>query len=273
MRFRTMPRVLAAASWLCWAGGSRFLYGQALPGPGLNDEFDAAKLSSAWSVGFRGGSVIKTSAVPGHLTIIPAQSAWYEDGTAPIVFKKVRGNFVVETHVNAHLIGAPAKAASGPYMSGGFVIRDPRSAPGAQNWIMYNTGHQGAPFSMVGTERKDTVQSRSSLDVRPGLHSGRLRVCRLGHDFHLFRWLDDETGWSAEPASPEPSNPIVRDDFPDQVEVGLVANAYQPPIDVQVDFDYVRFGGASSLDDCTAALRNKKRAEPASSGKAAKVPP
>ncbi len=212
-----------------------------------NNEFDTSTALSSWNIGYESGSRIEIT--NGHLTIIPPRSAWYRDGTAPFVYQNINGNFVVETQVNAHRIGDSSHAATGQYTSGGFVVRDPGSSSGKENWIMYNTGNQGSPApSTVGTERKTTVNSNSILHVRPGTFTGLLRVCRLGNIFHMFRWLTGESGWSEEPES------FTRNDLPSEVQVGLVANAFAPPVDVQVDFDYIHFGVPSSLQDCTKQL-------------------
>ena len=109
---------------------------------------------------------------------------------------------------------------------------------------MYNIGFQNG---QVGTEGKTTVDSSSYLPILPSSHSGRLRICRLGAMIHMFRWLDDEGGWTE-------THTFERDDFPQTLEVGLVVNAWEQVNTMAATFDYVRFGAVSNLAGCTGSL-------------------
>jgi hypothetical protein len=184
--------------------------------------------------------------VPGNLVIEPTSSGWYGEQEGPFVYKDVTGDFVVEIQVAALDETNPSTPASDPYHSAGIVARDPSSDTGTQDWIMYDVGYQD---SFLGTEGKTTTSSMSVLTLIPGYHSGRLRVCRVGEDMHLLRWLDDESGWTEEFVYP-------RGDLPATLQVGLITNAWPPgndmPRNLQARFDYVRFGNVTGAADCTA---------------------
>ncbi len=182
--------------------------------------------------------------VAGHLAIEPTESGWYEDGDGPLLSKVVSGDFVVEIYVSVHNRAALSMPPTMQYNSAGLLARDPASATSPENWLMYNIGYQAA---FVGSEHKTTVDGISTLVLTPGDSAGRLRMCRLGADFHMLRWLDDENGWTSEATH-------TRADLPAALQVGMITNGYQPPPDLHARFDYIRFGSATSLADCTAPL-------------------
>ncbi len=189
---------------------------------------------------------------PGHLVIEPHPSGWYADERGPFLFKEVSGSFVVEVHAAALDEDDPSLAPTGSYHSAGLLARDPASVPGDESWIMYNVGHQGDQGASTGTEGKTTVDSGSVLTILQGTHSGRLRICRLGSELRLLRWLDDETGWTEEHVYQRP-------DLPSTLQLGFITNAWPPgavtePRNMQGRFDYVHYGPAPSSAACTAPI-------------------
>lgn len=226
--------------------------GGANPCGELDDEFDDPSTLSCWTEldALQGDPAQYTlldvaTTHPGVLTIEPTHTqGWFEDGDAPFLFKELTGDFVVETHVTALSRNDLTSPPTQEYNSAGLLVRNGAATSGDEDWLMYNIGYQA---TFVGTEGKTTEDSQSVLTLLPGHHAGRLRICRVGSDFHMYRWLDDETGWTLE-------HSYARPDLPATLQVGLVANGYQPPPDLHARFDYARFGTVSSQSDCTAEL-------------------
>ena len=218
----------------------------------LNDEFDDASTLACWTeldaaqgdpAQYTVLDIDETNA--GMLTLEPTHTpGWFQDGDAPFLFKELSGDFVIETHVTALNRNDLSSPPSQQYNSAGLLVRNGASSPGDEDWLMYNVGYQD---TFVGTEGKTTEDSQSILTLTPGDHAGRLRICRLGTDYHMYRWLDDETDWTLE-------HTYSRPDLPGTLQVGLIANGYQPPPDLHARFDYARFGTVSSQSDCTAEL-------------------
>ena len=222
------------------------------PCAALNDEFDDAITLSCWTeLDAAQGDPAQYSVLdidetkPGMLTLEPNHTqGWFEDGDAPFLFKEIAGDFVVETHVTALSRNDLSSPPSQQYNSAGLLVRDGAATPGDEDWLMYNIGYQE---TFVGTEGKTTQDSQSILTLTPGANAGRLRICRVGSDYQMYRWLDGETSWTLEHSYSRP-------DLPATVQVGLIANGYQPPPDLHARFDYARFGTVTSQSDCTAEL-------------------
>ena len=99
----------------------------------------------------------------------------------------------------------------------------------------------------MGTEGKTTVNSVSTLFLIQGSNNGRLRLCRVGSDFRMYRWLQAENGWTLE-------HTFARPDMPATLQAGAIANGYQPPPDLHARYDYVRFGAVQNVAGCTGTL-------------------
>lgn len=238
------------------AGGTSSAGGQGAGGgipdcTSMSDELDDAATLSCWQQRHvvEGTPAQYTlldigETVAGHLSIEPTHCGWFENGDGPLLFKEVTGNYVVEIDVSVHNRTSLATPPTMEYNSAGLLARDPASATAAENWLMYNIGYQAA---FVGSEHKTTVDGASTLVLTPGSSSGRLRMCRVGNDFHMLRWLDDETDWTSEATH-------TRADLPATLQVGMIANGYEPPPDLHARFDYIRFGSVTEVADCTAAL-------------------
>ena len=180
------------------------------------------------------------------MVIEPARSGWFETSRGVLLYKLVEGDFVVQTHVNAGNTADRNLAPQTPFNSAGLMARNPASASGPENYVMYNVGFQRDDVG-VATEAKDTRDSVSELTFRNGFHSGVLVICRIGQTFEMWRRLDDEANWIQ-------TNTFDRPDLPTTLQVGIVVNGFEPPVTITAEFDYVRFAAAGSLDDCTADL-------------------
>ncbi len=220
----------------------------------FSDEFDDGTSLSDWSLRHVVESTsqqyttldIDTSRA-GYLTIIPTQTpGWFGGGTAPLIFKTITGNFAVETRVIADSLSNPGNPPGSNFNSAGLMARDPAGATGPENYIMLNTGRQDNRIPTgVGSETKTTVNSSSTLFLDQGANSGRLILCRVGNTFYSFRFLDDDSDWTA-------TDNFVRNDLPATLQVGMVVNAFAAPPDLRAEFDYIRLRPTPSVvGDCT----------------------
>ena len=187
----------------------------------------------------------------GRLEVVPEplnENHWFEEAQGPYLHRSVSGDFVVETLVQVATPNDSNPPEVG-YNSAGFVIRDPAGGPGTENWIMYNIGAQSAavPF---GVEAKTTVNSNSMLElfaVEPAPY--RLRVCRRGSELRYFYTSANVDDWSEI----IPTNDHVRDDFPAEVQVGLVAGTWNAA-DVRGIFDWIVAWRPVDETSCTAPV-------------------
>lgn len=220
----------------------------------LSDEFDDPSLEGwMWRHEVEGTQAqwSRREVMGGVLEIEPTTSGWYGDYDGPFMFKLIEGDFVLETIVVVDDRDEPGSAPDELFNSAGLLVRRPDHGPGAENWVMHNLGMQNGE---VATEGKTTVDSTSVLTLFPGVRNGRLRVCRIGQDIELARWLDDEDAWNVTHVFP-------RADFPETLQVGLVVNGWnsggpQPDLtrdpDLLARFGYARFWTPADFNACTA---------------------
>ncbi|MFK8051393.1 MAG: PASTA domain-containing protein [Woeseiaceae bacterium] len=183
----------------------------------------------------------------GELTIVPTQTpGWFENGDAPLVFKLLSGDFSVHTRVLADSVTAPGNAPSADFNSAGLMARDADGATDPENHVMLNVGRQDNRVSGgVGSETKTTVDGASTLFIDQGSNSGDLVLCRIGDDFFTYRRLSGETDWTL-------TQTITRADLPLTLQVGMVANAFAAPADLNATFDFIRLLPAPAASaDCT----------------------
>ncbi len=214
----------------------------------LSDDFSNADTIKEWKV--HNSDQLKILVVEdGKLVLEPdpkvGSIAWYMDGTGPFVYKQITGKFVAEIQLKVSSIKDHNRAPYGAFNSAGFVVRDPASNNGNQNWIMYNIGQQDMGF---GREAKTTENSGSALSIYAApakYNSGKLRVCRIGSMFYMYHWLENETKWIAEDIEQ-----FKREDLPQVVDVGMVINAYDTPREIRAEFDYIKFSSVDYKADC-----------------------
>ncbi len=214
----------------------------------FSDEFDDSATLSRWQIlppGTTQFDVDINVSTRGYLTLVPtAVSYWYDGNHGPFLYQLVGGDFVVATSVIARNLNDPSRPPDRSFNSAGLLARDPASAPESENWVMLDTGRQEV---FVGYEGKTTVNSASVLDLIPGANNGELRICRLGSTLHMFRRLGDD------PSLTE-TETYEREDLPQMLQVGLIANAYEGPPDLRAEFDYVRYTRPATFADCTAVI-------------------
>lgn len=220
----------------------------------LSDEFDAACTLSAYA-GEQLDAVVADidTRADGRLVATftpesPANNGWYQDWRGPGLFKSISGNFIARTLVTARSVASADLPPTQDFNSAGFLIRDPASATGNENWVMYDIGFQNG---VVGTESKTTQNSNSVLTIHPtgGQFSAELVVCREGADLRMFRRHGADQGWIQD-------NAFSRPDLPQQLETGLILNGWENPPDLQAEFEYVRYETAPQAGDCSVAGLN-----------------
>ena len=233
--------------------------GRAASEPGLSDEFDDAATLSQWRVWHEVKGVAAThslldidSSNAGMMTLRPKSGGWFDDFEAPLIYKMVRGDFMVEIDVAATKIGSPDAPPDKQFNSAGLMARDPRFGSGRANWVMFNTGRQLG--DQIASEGKTTVNSSSVLELIDGPHRGLLRMCRVGNVIVLARQLEGEPSFSVV-------NRFDRVELPQDLQVGLVAGGWntsaeapdtsQDP-DLEARFDYIRFSAIGAEADCVA---------------------
>ena len=240
-------------SLLLFSGYSSFIIAGDNPISTNSDEFDSSKTLSQWSV--LNPELLKTYKVDnGKLILEPSNKfsklGWYEDDQGPLVYKTVKGDFIVEAKLRVGTIKDYNQVPTSPFNSAGLIIRDPRSKHGNQNWIMYNIGYQDMVF---GSEAKTTVDSSSILYINETStenRAGKLRICRIGSNFYLYHWLATENKWL-----PEKSFEVIkRKDFQNELHVGPMINAWEGPEETHAEFDYVKFSEVSSHSDCLKVI-------------------
>ena len=230
----------------------------------LSDEFNDATSFSDWTLGPAPAETwltmdIDTSS-PGRLVMVPSNinhnlqtsnNGWYAGSRGPYLYKMISGDFIATAYITSGNVADHSAPPTGSYNSSGFVARDPASGAGSENWVMYNHGAQvfdsGAGHRLA-TEAKTTVNSTSVLTLRPTgsatTNAGRLTLCRSGDIFHMFKWMEDESGWTLEESASRP-------DMPDTLQVGLVVNGWTNP-NLYAEFDYVRIytGTVANSAEC-----------------------
>ena len=208
--------------------------GVAALAPPLSDDFNNAATLSDWSEGPVSTYDLMdiNTSQSGQLVIVPTNllhNAWYAGNYGPYRYKLVSGDFIATTYVTAGNVNNHSAPPTGSYNAAGFVIRDPSSGAGDEDWVMFNLGNQAAGLA---TEAKTTIDSTSVLTLTAAAtNAGRLSVCRSGDTFYMYRWLDGESGWSTQEV-------IIRPDLPTTMQVGPIAHGWTNA-DLYAQFDYV----------------------------------
>ncbi|MEM6818361.1 MAG: PASTA domain-containing protein [Pseudomonadota bacterium] len=208
----------------------------------FTDEFNDAPSLSDWSLRHQVEGTnqqystldINTSRA-GYLVLIPSvRSGWFAAGRAPLVFKEITGNFAVQTYVVARSLGSASVAPASEFNSAGLLARNPAGATGPENYIMVNLGRQDTRIpGSVGSEAKTTVNSNSTLTLDAAGFEGDILLCRVGNEMIAYRRLAADPDWVE-------LDRYTRADLPATLQVGLVVNAFQTPIDIRAEFDYIR---------------------------------
>tara|TARA_R110002111_G_scaffold258083_1_gene326905 strand:- start:167066 stop:167992 length:927 start_codon:yes stop_codon:yes gene_type:complete len=193
---------------------------------------------------------------PGWMVMIPFSSTWYMDYRGVLVYKQIKGNFVVTSNIRVARRGGDGAPRSN-YSLAGLMIRTPRTVtpqtwkPGGENYIFLSLGAANQPGSFQ-FEVKTTVNSRSTLAVtEAGTPTAIIQIARIGNEFILLK-KTPEGNWNIHQR-------YHRTDMPQELQVGLTvytdystASRMQPAQqnsqvikngrpDLVAGFDYVRF--------------------------------
>jgi len=208
---------------------------------GLSDTFDGNLLGPEWLV-YR-PEVLDIAVGSGALSLTLTQQAlWYNNSRGPLVYKLVSGDFKVTARVRAKKASNPQEAPANAVHLGGLMARDPAGeAPGgAENYVFIVVGYDENDISV---ETKSTTNSVSQY-VGPTWPSSdaELRLCRVGSTFRLYKRPISGGAFTLAQTYDRP-------DLPAQLQVGANIYSLNTP-DLQVSFDEIVFGKASSEADC-----------------------
>jgi hypothetical protein len=157
----------------------------------------------------------------GWMTLMPHTSVWYQDWRGVLVHKRVRGDFVVTTHVRATGRSGDRPPAS-QFSLAGIMVRTPRNVtpqtwrPGGENYMFLSLGAADTPGSYQ-FEVKTTVNSDSQKEVEAANGPESLiRVARIGAHFILLRKPVTGGDWVVHRRYHRP-------DMPEELQVGMTA--------------------------------------------------
>lgn len=181
---------------------------------------------------------------PGHLSMEPFASGWWQDYRAELTYKEISGDLIATTLVfprNRTGSGAPGSSNGGAieteYSLAGLMLRAPRRdveasnanwARGREAFVFLSMGAADQPGSFQfedKTTRAALAGETHSISVRlitnapPGTTAAYLRLVRVGpHILLLMRPFD-----GSQTGSWQVLRRFRRDDFPSQLQLGFVA--------------------------------------------------
>ena len=223
-----------------------------------DDEFDGGATNllagdtSVWQVynGATADRIDIDSSAAGALVIVPRDfdnNGWYATSEGPFVYQNVTGDFAAAIRLKVVSTNDPTgdTAPGNGYNSGGFVLRD-GSQP--NDWVMFNIGGQ-TNASGFAREVKTTVNGSSVLQLESiGSTTYRLLICRVGAEIRYFTGTPDTGTWTLDQITHS------RPDFGAELQVGIVANAWESDPRPWVEVERISFGTPTSIADCTASV-------------------
>lgn len=229
---------LLQATWL--VALMMVLIGCALNYGALDDDFEDSIFSENWNVLNPGEAVITET--NGSLQLeAAANSLWFHDSSAVLVWKGVPGNFKVTSFVSARRLSNPSQPPASPFRLGGLMARNPDTTNG-ENYVFIVVGADG---NDVSVETKNTINSTSTF-TGPSWPSGEgeLRICRIDMNFYLYIRETSNDVWQLQAEFERP-------DLPSLLQVGPMAYANQGDPDLRVRFEFIEFASVNSVSDCT----------------------
>ena len=247
----------------------------------LSDEFDNEQSAGQWQrvdqvEGWNANQLELfdiNKIYKGQAALMPYTSTWYKDWRGVLLFKPVKGDFVLTTRVK--VTGRDGKSAPrSNYSLAGLMARAPRSItpetwqPGGENYVFVSLGAANQPGNYQ-FEIKTTINSDSRLHMIPAnTNDAQLQIARLGQTIVLLVKTPQDP-WRILVRFPRP-------DFPQELQCGLctytdfnTASRTQPRQhngmviregnpDVGALYDYVRFRRPA----IPAALQGRNFANP-----------
>lgn len=205
----------------------------------FRDTFEGSSLALDWSVlhgelgtvGVAGGQCVLTPTVAGP------SATWFNDDEGLFVYRTVSGDFTVHARVHASDLAGGAPPPT-DYRLGGLLVRQPGTASGNRNSAHVAVG-AGTGATPVAAEDKTTVGSVSDFVLHPISASptadGELRMRRRGNVISLFYRPIGSGAWQLLRAHDHP-------EFPDTLQVGMMAYSNGVPALIRVAFDEIVFG-------------------------------
>lgn len=227
----------------------------------LSDEFNEQGTLKNWNRVFQSegsdADQLQTIRIAGgKLTLVPYTSSWYNDYRGVLVYKPVKGDFIVTTKVKATSLNANA-APNKLYSLAGIMIRTPKNItpetwwPGQENYIFLSLGAADKPGT-TQFEVKTTINSNSKLEINSAKSTeAEIKVLRIGASFVLLK-REGNGNWNVHKR-------YYRPDMPEILQVGMTvytdwsnvekvnpAKHNQMVIrngapDLRAQFDYFRF--------------------------------
>ncbi len=187
----------------------------------------------------------------GQLTLIPGPEhcGWFANVMGPMLSREVTGNFVVSTYVTLHNKNNYDSLPTSDYNAAGIIARNPNTQDN-ENYVITNLGFQSYENG-IGTETKTTLNGESTLYLNPDSSRAEIRMCRVGDMFRTYKRnpTDESLQMVLE---------INRADLPPTLQVGLMANGWDPTGDaapnVRAEYDYIRYQTVESEAGCTLPM-------------------
>jgi hypothetical protein len=192
----------------------------------------------------------------GHCAMMPFTSSWYQDWRGVLLFKPIKGDFVISTKVR--VTGRDGKSAPRSQFSlAGLMIRTPRNItpqtwqPGGENYVFVSLGCSVRP-GVYQFEYKTTQNSKSDLKFGDANSAeAQLQIARIGAA-KILLVKTPQTQWRILARFNRPDMPnelqagmTVYTDWPSVEKVpprqhnGMVIRGGNP--DLGALYDYVRF--------------------------------
>ncbi|MDA1014001.1 MAG: serine/threonine-protein kinase [Planctomycetota bacterium] len=236
------------------------------------DEFNSASIADGWTVVERAPpgtfkaprrlierfDINKSRA--GHLTVLPAQAAWYGNGTGAMIFREWKGNFILSTYVTVRHRDRPDETPDDQLQLAGLIARDSRSRLDNENWIVVQLGRVGVGEELA-VKSESTRDSKSKWEQHlTSVNEGELRLCRFGNNFYAFWRGKEETKFTPLLLALQLTRPTTehkREDMHETLQIGLSCSAGgldQNNPQVLAEFEYVRVAVPKTQDDFTKPI-------------------
>lgn len=228
---------------------------------GFDDPFTGGSLDDCWQI--MGGPGSPTHlidiAVPEGSVVLTAvngqDGVWYQGSTKSLVSKLVTGtHWKLTATVNPRRRTNAGQTPTIALHVGGLMVRDPASAGGnTENYLFTMAGSSEFASPTIEVKSTDDGVSTFTEPDWSNPQAAELRICRLGHAFHLYKRVPGQGTWQLGDAN-NAAAPVMRPDLPETLQVGLALNFAGPQNDLAVAFTDVTLAAEppTSEADCTA---------------------
>ncbi len=202
----------------------------------LSDEFDSEASAAQWQhihrvEGWNADQLELfdiNKVYKGHCAMMPFSSGWYQDWRGALVFKPIKGDFVMTTKVK--VTGRDGKSAPRSLFSlAGIMVRAPRNItpqtwqPGGENHVFVSLGVALQP-GIYSYEFKSTRHSKSDMKFpAANANESQLQIARIGAAA-IVLVKTDQTAWRILAR-------FARPDLPDEVQAGMTLGTDWPTVE------------------------------------------